>query len=908
MVVWFLFLATMFLNNAGVAGQADDTGFVSIDCGLAGNNSYKDASSTLTYSPDEAFIDTGTNHNISAAYVTSTLSPHYLNVRSFSNGTRNCYTIRSLVKGEKYLVRATFMYGNYDGLNKGVIFDLHIGVNYWKTVNISDPDKRTIAEVIFLTPVDYIQACLVNTGLGTPFISSLDLRPIKNSLYPLANSSQSLALQHRLNAGPTDTTIIRYPDDPHDRMWEPWSNVPYWTEITTSSHVQSVQNDIFEVPSAVLQTAVTPVNATPANASELKFFWLADPPNKDPEYLANLHFSELMNLTKDQKREFNITLNDAMFSPEPFSPDPLYANAVYGFKPVHGRQQYIFTLKATANSTLPPIVNAVEVLVVLQVSGIPTDSADVSAINAIKSQYQIKRDWYGDPCVPKTYAWDGLNCSDVASGSPRITVLRLASCGLTGEITNAFANLKALQTLDLSHNNLTGSIPAVLSELPSLAILDLTGNKLNGPIPSALLTKSKDGSLTLRVADNADLCYDETECNQSKKKSNSSKIAIAIIVPIVVVLILASAGILIIRKFRRSGSYMKPSKIPENMENHQFTYRDLEQITNNFQQEIGRGGFGVVYSGCLVDGTQVAVKMQRDRSTQEVNDFMVEAQHLERIHHRNLVSLIGYCNDENCLALVLEYMSEGSLQDHLRGRAGGGQPLTWRKRIQIALDSAKGLEYLHKGCSPPLIHQDVKPNNILLNVKLEAKIADFGVSKAFRNNDDTHVSVSAPVGTRGYIDPEYFLTLRLTEKSDVYSFGVVLLQIITGQPAIIQGTGPDSEYMNVTEWVRQRLARGNIESVVDTRMQGDYDINSIWKAADVALKCTTENGAHRPTMTEVVVQLKECIELVATAGRNHNIYSGNSTNGHRSGFSQNGRHAIEPQVGSITMAGGPALR
>ncbi|KAJ3704089.1 hypothetical protein LUZ61_007794 [Rhynchospora tenuis] len=423
MVVWFVFLAIMFLNNAGVTGQADDTGFVSIDCGLAGNSSYKDASSTLTYSSEEAFIDTGTNHNISAAYVTSTLSPHYLNVRSFSNGTRNCYTIRSLVKGEKYLVRATFMYGNYDGLNKGVIFDLHIGVNYWKTVNISNPDKRTIAEVIFVAPVDYIQVCLVNTGLGTPFISSLDLRPMKNSLYPLANSSQSLALQHRLNAGPTDTTIIRYPDDPHDRMWEPWSNYPYWTEITTSSHVQNVQNDIFEVPSVVLQTAVTPVNATPANTSELKFFWLPDPPDKDPEYLANLHFSELMNLTKDQKREFNITLNDAMFSPGPFSPDPLYANAVYGFKPVHGRQQYILTLKATANSTLPPIINAVEVFLVLQVSGILTDSADVSAINTIKSQYQIKRDWYGDPCVPKTYAWDGLNCSDAVSGSPRITVL-----------------------------------------------------------------------------------------------------------------------------------------------------------------------------------------------------------------------------------------------------------------------------------------------------------------------------------------------------------------------------------------------------------------------------------------------------------------------------------------------------
>ncbi|KAJ3704097.1 hypothetical protein LUZ61_007802 [Rhynchospora tenuis] len=618
------------------------------------------------------------------------------------------------------------MYGNYDGLNKGVIFDLHIGVNYWRTVNISDPDKRTIAEVIFVAPVDYIQVCLVNSGLGTPFISSLDLRPMKNRLYPFANSSQSLVLAGRLNAGPTDTTIIRYPDDPHDRMWEPWSNEPTWAEITTTSCIQNIQNDLFEVPSAVLQTAVTPVNSL-----ELKTFWTADPLGKDPEYLANFHFSELMNLTKDQKREFNLIIQDVRFSSEPFTPAFLLSNAIYLDNPVHGLQQYNVTIKATVNSTLPPILNAVEVFMVLPVFDLPTDSADVSTINAIKSEYQIKRDWYGDPCAPKSYAWDGLNCSYAVSSSPRITVLNLASSGLTGEITNAFGNLKAVQTL---------------------------------------------------VGDNVDLCYDGTECHQPKKKSGNSKIAIAII-----------------------------------------------------------------------------------------------AQHLTKIHHRNLVSLIGYCNDENYLALVLEYMSEGSLQDRLKGRPGSSW-LTWKERIRIALDSAKGLEYLHKGCNPRIIHQDIKPHNILLNERLEAKIADFGVSKAFSSNDDTHVSVKDPVGTYGYIDPEYYVKRKVTEKSDVYSFGVVLLQIITGQPAIIQGTGPESEPVNVSQWVRQRLSRGNIDSVVDARMQGDYDINSVWNAAKVALECTEMSGVHRPTMADVIVRLQECIELEAAVGRNRNGVSRNGVN------------------------------
>ncbi|KAF3335016.1 putative leucine-rich repeat receptor-like protein kinase [Carex littledalei] len=360
------------------------------------------------------------------------------------------------------------------------------------------------------------------------------------------------------------------------------------------------------------------------------------------------------------------------------------------------------------------------------------------------------------------------------------------------------------------------------------------------------------------------------------------------------------------------------------LENRQFTYKDLEMITNNFQREIGRGGFGIVYSGFMIDGTQVAVKLRPQTSTQGVKEFMVEAQHLTRIHHKSLVSLIGYCKDENSLALVLEYMSEGSLHDHLRGRAGGTRPLTWRDRIRIALESAQGLEYLHKGCNPPLIHRDVKPNNILLNTKLEAKIADFGMSRAFGNTNNTHVSTNHVVGTPGYVDPEYHMTMQLTAKSDVFSFGVVLLQIVTGQPAIIQGSGHEngsgsgSMNMNIIQWVRQRLARGNIESVVDARMQGEYDINSIWKAADLALKCTAQNAAQRPTMTEVVVQLKECIELEAATGRNNNtnFYSVNNSNGYtnenyymeQSDVSQNSTQEIEQMVGRVPTASGPVAR
>ena len=152
----------------------------------------------------------------------------------------------------------------------------------------------------------------------------------------------------------------------------------------------------------------------------------------------------------------------------------------------------------------------------------------------------------------------------------------------------------------------------------------------------------------------------------------------------------------------------------------------------------------------------------------------------------------------------------------------------------------------------------MKTSNILLNANLEAKIADFGLLKAFRREGDTHVSTDRVVGTHGYLAPEYAAALQLTEKSDVYSFGVVLLEAITGRPPILRCPEPTS----VVQWARQRLARGDIEDVVDAGLpRGGYDANAAWKAADVALRCTARAPAQRPTMTDVVAQLRECLEL-----------------------------------------------
>ncbi|CAL4898566.1 unnamed protein product [Urochloa decumbens] len=176
----------------------------------------------------------------------------------------------------------------------------------------------------------------------------------------------------------------------------------------------------------------------------------------------------------------------------------------------------------------------------------------------------------------------------------------------------------------------------------------------------------------------------------------------------------------------------------------------------------------------------------------------------------------------------------------------------------VMTNDADGLEYLHKSCQPPLIHRDVKTKNILLSADLVAKIADFGLMKAFIDEFRTHVTTQ-PAGTLGYLDPEYYNTSQLSEKSDVYSFGVVLLELITGQPSSVPVS--NSESIHVAQWVRQKLSEGDITGIADPRMGFEYEVNSVWKVTELALQCKEQPSRKRPTMTDIVLELKECLEL-----------------------------------------------
>ncbi|XP_004294713.1 PREDICTED: probable LRR receptor-like serine/threonine-protein kinase At1g06840-like [Fragaria vesca subsp. vesca] len=283
-----------------------------------------------------------------------------------------------------------------------------------------------------------------------------------------------------------------------------------------------------------------------------------------------------------------------------------------------------------------------------------------------------------------------------------------------------------------------------------------------------------------------------------------------------------------------------------------FTYGEMATATNNFNTsaQVGQGGYGKVYKGTLADGTLVAIKRAQEGSLQGEKEFLTEIELLSPLHHRNLVSLVGYCDDEGEQMLVYEFMSHGTLRDHLSVRSK--EPLGFEMRLRIALGSARGILYLHTEANPPIFHRDIKASNILLDSKFVAKVADFGLSRLAPVPDlegatPAHVSTVVK-GTPGYLDPEYFLTHKLTDKSDVYSLGVVFLELLTGMQPISHGK-------NIVREVNIAFQSGMIFSVIDARM-GSYPSDCVEKFLSLALKCCQDETDARPSMAEVVRELE----------------------------------------------------
>ncbi|KAK1409439.1 hypothetical protein QVD17_35965 [Tagetes erecta] len=294
-----------------------------------------------------------------------------------------------------------------------------------------------------------------------------------------------------------------------------------------------------------------------------------------------------------------------------------------------------------------------------------------------------------------------------------------------------------------------------------------------------------------------------------------------------------------------------------------FTGKEIKKATSNFSKDrlLGSGGYGEVYKGILEDSTIVAVKCAKVGNTKGTDQVLNEVRILCQVNHRGLVRLLGCCVELEQPLLVYEYIPNGTLLDHLKGQRNGG--LTWTHRLNIARDTAEGLAYLHFSAVPPIYHRDVKSSNILLDEKLNAKVADFGLSR-LAEADLSHVTTCAQ-GTLGYLDPEYYRNYQLTDKSDVYSFGVVLLELLTSQKVIDFNRPPDD--VNLAIYVKRVVEEERLLDAVDPNLKkgaSKLELETMKALGFLAVGCLEERRQNRPSMKEVTEEI-EYILSIATS-------------------------------------------
>ncbi|CAN6462018.1 unnamed protein product [Victoria cruziana] len=625
----------------------------------------------------------------------------------------------------------------------------------------------------------------------------------------------ALKMESRQNYGRRDHKWYRYPNDSLDRFWfSPLSNglgsINATVNLMPTNNEESVSStdSQYVPPSVVMQTA----DINPNNSEGIR--WSSTSIPQDAYFFMCIHFAELKKLNDGEIREFTITLDSEPWHGA-FSPRYLTTTSLCSRR-IHQSRNNVVEYNPTSRSTLSPIVNAMELYSVLPLSGSTTNDADATSLVDIRDKYQITKAWTGDPCLPINYTWEGLVCRNDTS-SLRVISLDLSNSGLSGEIPKSLANFSAIVSLNLSGNNLTGNIPIFLATDLSLLRTFVFGNEKLSSLSS---------------------------CSAPENKRKLGVI-VGVAVSAVVLVVFSLIAFLVMKRRKLAFGVDGARSLGGSHSCQTFAYEEVMKVTDKFSRKIGEGGYGPVFHGRLENGQSVAVKILSTQSKQGSKEFETE------------VSLIGYCCEGENMILIYEYITRGSLREILSGDSKSKLSLDWNQRLKVAFGAAQGLDYLHSGCSPGIVHRDVKTANILLNERLEAKIADFGLSKSDFRDDVTHISTKV-VGTPGYVDPEYYSTNRLNEKSDVFSFGIVLLELISGlQPITVE---PSGERVHIINLVRPKLLRGDIASVADSRFCGDYDVRSMWKVAAIALECTATKAAERPVMSTVVSCLKEAIE------------------------------------------------
>nr|XP_025888725.1 probable LRR receptor-like serine/threonine-protein kinase At1g67720 isoform X2 [Solanum lycopersicum] len=849
--IFFVWFAVFLLIN----GSQAQPGFVSLDCG--GKDNFTDELG-LQWAPDTQMIS-GNIANISVANETRT---QYMALRYFPADNRKyCYTL-DVIPRNRYLVRATFLYGNFDKDNVYPKFDISLGATHWATIVISDANTMEYQEVIFLAKEPSVSVCLSNATTGLPFISTLELRHFNGSIYMTeCENDFFMSVSARINFGAASDDPVRYPDDPFDRIWasDTLKKANYLVDVAAGTERVSTKMPI-DVntlngempPQKAMQTAVVGRNGSLTYRLNLDGF---------PGFgWAFTYFAEIEDLKPGDSRKFRLLL--------PGAPD-ISKVAVNIQENAHGKYRLYepgyfnlslpfvlsFRFGKTSDSTMGPLLNAMEVnRYVKRTDG----SLDGPVISSLVSHYSSANliNEGGDPCLPVPWSW--IRCdSDIR---PRITSIKLSGKNLTGNLPSELTKLSSLVELWLDGNSLTGPIPD-FSGCPNLQIIHLENNQLSGHLPSTLEDLSN-----LKELYTGNFNLHEGETNRSRKKIiiGSSVGASALLLATIASCILLQKGKKSPPKQGHLEMNLPPQRFVSSLGDaateaaHCFSLAELEEATKNFERKVGSGGFGVVYYGKLKDGKEIAVKLLTNNSFQGKREFSNEVALLSRIHHRNLVQFLGFCQEDGKSILVYEFMHNGTLKEHLYGPQSPDRRINWIRRLEIAEDSAKGIEYLHTGCVPSIIHRDVKTSNILLDKNTRAKVSDFGLSK-LAVDGASHVS-SIVRGTVGYLDPEYYISQQLTDKSDVYSFGVILLELISGQEAI-SNENFGHNCRNIVQWAKLHIESGDVQGIIDPALHNDYDIQSIWKIAEKALMCVQPHGNMRPSISEVIKEIQDAIAI-----------------------------------------------
>ncbi|XP_010271200.1 PREDICTED: receptor protein kinase TMK1-like [Nelumbo nucifera] len=543
----------------------------------------------------------------------------------------------------------------------------------------------------------------------------------------------------------------------------------------------------------------------------------------------------------------------------------------------------------------------------------------LSIASSMNYPTRFAENWKGnDPCTP----WLGITCNSGnitvinfqnmgLSGkiSPDFSSLKsmqklvLANNNLTGTIPVELTTLPDLRELDLTNNQLFGNVPSFNRNV----IVKTSGNpdigKDKASPPSSGGSENPPPGKSGGNGTNSD----------SSNGNNNDSVPVGVIVGSVIggiclIFLLGLLGFCLYkRKQKRFGRVQSPNTMvihprhsgsdPEMLKisvagssvnagaasetfsrtssgpsdiqmveagNMVISIQVLRNVTNNFSEEniLGRGGFGTVYKGELHDGTKIAVKRMESGviSGKGLSEFKSEIAVLTRVRHRHLVALLGYCLDGNERLLVYEYMPQGTLSRHLFDwNEEGLKPLEWTKRLSIALDVARGVEYLHSLAAQSFIHRDLKPSNILLGDDMRAKVADFGL---VRLAPEGKASIETRLaGTFGYLAPEYAVTGRVTTKVDVFSFGVILMELITGRKALDESQPEESMHL-VTWFRRMHLNKDAFRKAIDPTIDLTEDtLSSITTVAELAGHCCAREPYQRPDMGHAVNVLSSLVEL-----------------------------------------------